>query len=146
MNKYFTGNGFLSEDGKRLVEDFNFGLAGTFLQDAVKNMSETELRTLGANLNKIISDLISNTILAKNNLRKELESMTDDQFVAYMKAKYGKNWMLLSITDEEFNRVKMLDSMSDEAITKALEEGTEAREQYLKNTPSLHIDTGLRFK
>jgi hypothetical protein len=146
MNKYFTDNGFLSEEGKKLVEDFNFGLAVTFMQEAVKSMSENELRTLGANLGKIIGDLISDTLLARVLLKNELDAMTDEHFTAYMKAKYGKNWMLISITDEEFGRVKKMDSMSDAAIDQALKEGAEAREQYLKNTPSFHIDPGLRFK
>lgn len=146
MSKYFTGNGFLSEEGKRLVEDFNFGLAATFIQDAVKEMSEAELRTLGAALSNIIGNQVSNLIAAKNNLAKKLDDMSDEQFVAFMKAKYGKNWMLISITDEEFNRVKRMDSVSDEQIREAFAQGLEAREAYLKSVPSVNIDPGLRFK
>lgn len=46
--------------------------------------------------------------------------MTDDEFINYLKEKYGANWLLVSLTVEEFRRFP---TISKEEMEEALEEG-----------------------
>lgn len=142
MNKNFKDNGFLSEDGKRLVEHFVFGLAATLMEDEVNDMSEAELLTLGSNLAKLVGDIISNKIQAKNDLKKKFSEMSDEQFEAYMKTKYGDRWMLMTITNEEFARLR---PVSDKQIRDAFEQGLKDRDAAVAVTSSI-FDSGLRYK
>ena len=145
MNKYFTDNGFLSEEGKKLVEEFNFGLATTLMQDAVRNMSEAEISTLGCNLGKCLGDTISNLIQSKSQSKNKFIAMTDEQFEAHLKERYGERWMLVSVTKEELDRVKMMVVMSDEKIREAWDQGLKDREAALSHVSQV-IDSGLRFR
>lgn len=142
MNKYFTENGFLSEDGKKLVEEFNSGLVATLNQAGAKNMSEAEIRTLGCNLGKILGDTISNLLQTKSDSKNSFSVMTDEQFEAHLKNKYGARWMLVSVTKEEFDRVKIMVTMSDEKMKEAWEEAREAALSHVSQV----IDSGLRFR
>lgn len=144
MSKYFKDNGFLSEDGKKLVQPVHDSLMEVLTSKEVRHeMSEAEIMTLGSNLAKAVGDHISELLFAKRQPSNQYTDMSDEQFEAHLKAKYGDKWMLVALTKEEFAR---LPKPSDEEIKEAWQKGIQDREAYLKNAPSLHIDPGLRFK
>lgn len=127
MTKLFNENGFLSEYGaesfKQLDDEIN-----VLLNSA---NDETELRLIGTLIQKRVGDAISNKAQAKKEIAAKFASMTDEQFEGYLKAKYGKNWLLVSLTPEEFARVPRL---TKEDIENALEKGRQAMEDYYRNT------------
>lgn len=60
-----------------------------------------------------------------------------------MKAKYGPRWMLVSITDEEFERLR---PASEKQIREAFEQGIKDSDAAKAATPSVIVDRGLRYK
>jgi len=48
------------------------------------------------------------------------DEMTDDQFEEYLKAKYGEEYLFMTLTQEEIERVMPI---AEEKIEKAIEEG-----------------------
>jgi len=52
------------------------------------------------------------------------DEMTDDQFYDFLKEKYGEQWMLVSLTQEEFDRLPRL---SAEEIEDLLKQGHKDR-------------------
>ena len=107
--KFFNDNGFLSEDGKRMLLEFNTAIDNLLATDEVDDMSETEIRAMGSVLAKTIGDAIANRISRKLQEKNKFESMSDDDFEVYLKNKYGDNWAFMTLTPEEFERVPTLD-------------------------------------
>lgn len=70
MTKMFKENGFLSEEGKKLVEPFRDQLMALYANIEVANMSEQELFVLQANLAKMVGDMSSWMIQAKKDIDK----------------------------------------------------------------------------
>lgn len=64
-SKWFKGNGDFTLDGLDNLSNFKFELGMISSCDDVKEMSESELKLLGANLSKMIGDFISNIIHSK---------------------------------------------------------------------------------
>jgi hypothetical protein len=106
---FFNDNGFLSEEGKRMLLEFNTAIENLMATDEVDDMSETEIRALGSVLAKIVGDVISNRISRKLQENVKFEAMSDDDFETYLKNKYGDNWVFMTLTPEEFKRVPTLD-------------------------------------
>lgn len=102
MNKYINGNGFLTEDGKRIMAPVQQAL-NTALKELGAN-DEASLRNAGAVLAKLVGDTISNTIQNKKDTEAMLNAMSDEQFEAFMKAKYGERWLFQTATPEELKR------------------------------------------
>jgi hypothetical protein len=109
MKKIFDGNGILNETGKNLLLDFNTALDNLMSSDEVYDMSESEIRTLGSVLAKILGDRISHRIANKVKTTSKLDKMTDEEFEKYLLDKYGSNWHFLSLSPEEYARVPTLD-------------------------------------
>lgn len=106
MNKLIKDTGFLNEAGEKFIFKFKSHLEYLFRCPEIKEMTENELRTFGAVIVGIVNNSITKHICIHNAVMKELNSMTDDQFTSYLKDKYGKDYMLVSLTKEEFERVK----------------------------------------
>ena len=71
MTKMFKENGFLSEEGNKLVEPFRDALKSLYVNIEVASMSEQELLVLQANLAKMVGDMSSYVIQTK----REIESV-----------------------------------------------------------------------
>jgi hypothetical protein len=65
MSKYFTDNGFISDDGNKLLKPFYDGLIRVLSSPQVQSMSFNELEMLKGNLAKLTGCLTSELILAK---------------------------------------------------------------------------------
>ena len=101
-NKWFKGNGFLTEEGERAFIDFNTALENIIAHDDIRYMSQGEIHTLQANLAKKVGDATSAVLAKRLQEAAALESMTDTQFVAFMDEKYGKHiWPQLSLSPAE---------------------------------------------
>lgn len=66
MTNMFKENGFLSEEGKKVLQPLHDGLTEVMTSPEVRNLSVQELQVLQANLAKLIGDAVSGAIFAKN--------------------------------------------------------------------------------
>jgi len=66
MTKMFKENGWLSEEGKKVLQPLHDGLMEVMSSPEVRNMSVQELRTLQANLAKLVGDTMSGAIYVRN--------------------------------------------------------------------------------
>lgn len=82
MSKFFTEQGFLSEEGKVLVASFRDQLMALYATMAVADMSEQELHILQANLASMVGEMSSWTIQARKDVDKVI-----DPWVAQLKNK-----------------------------------------------------------
>lgn len=105
-NKWFKGNGFLSEDGERNLLDFRDALANIISTDDVRNMSVAEVHTLQANLAKQVGDAVSKHLSRRIQEAKALDEMSDKEVDAYLVDKYGQIWPQLTLSPEERIRVQ----------------------------------------
>jgi hypothetical protein len=92
---------------------------------AVKEMTIAQLRDLGNSLHDMIENIIFEKVKARTEIALKFQNMTNEQFEAYLKAKYGDKWMFTSLTPDEFARVP---NLSQEDLEKALEEGYKERQ------------------
>lgn len=107
-NKWFKGNGFLTEEGERALIDFNYALESIISHDDVRNMSMGELHTLQANLAKKVGDAVSNHISRRLREATTLSEMTDKEVDEFLTDKYGAIWPHLTLSPEERVRVSSL--------------------------------------
>jgi hypothetical protein len=135
MNKLFKENGSLTEDGHNFIKPLRMALSEIFLSNEAQDMSSSELLILGSMLSSIVADSVSERILAKNHLFNKINAMTDEQFEAFLKVKYGKRWMLSALTNEEQDRPPKLNK---EKIANLLKDGLKHITKFPKN--------GVRFK
>lgn len=70
MNKMFTDNGFLSEEGKKVLQPLHDGLMEVIRAPEVQAMSVQELRTLQANLAKLIGEAMFGEISIRSKQGK----------------------------------------------------------------------------
>jgi hypothetical protein len=113
MRTIFEDNGQLSEEGKRIFLDFNYGLGQILNSDQVLDMTETQLQTLGIHLLKMIGDTITNRIARKRQFDAKLQAMTDQQFEVYLKDKYSEHWNIHSLEEEELRRAMIMETFVD---------------------------------
>ena len=66
MSKMFKDNGFLSEEGKKVLQPLHDGLMEVMSSPEIRNMSVQELQVLQANLAKLIGDTMSGAIFVRN--------------------------------------------------------------------------------
>lgn len=132
---WFKEGGFLSEEGNRIVMDFRAALENIMSSDEVREMSFAEVQTLGSNLHKMVGDEVTNRISARLQFAKKLEEMSDEQFEAFLKAKHGSVWQLVTLLPEEIQRIRPL---TDKQIEEAAERGRKEAEACRKATPSLN--------
>lgn len=135
MSKMFRDNGFLTEEGKKVLQPLHDGLMEVISSKDVRDMSVAELRTLGANLAKAVGDTISEQIFARTQVSNRFEAMTDEQFEGYLRAKHGDRWMFATLTSAELERCPKLQQKEIENILKE-------SAKHLPKFPS----NGVRFK
>ena len=70
MSKMFKENGFLSEEGNKVLHSFHYGLNETMSRKEVKDMSVQELQVLQANLASLLGNAFSNAIRDRNTNEK----------------------------------------------------------------------------
>lgn len=103
MSKLFKEDGNLTEYGDKLLrEEFDMEVK-LWLKQA---NSETEVQILGSLLAKRVGDLVNEQLSTKKAYQGKLDKMTDDQFEAFLKIKYGPRWPLITLTTEELERSK----------------------------------------
>lgn len=107
-NKFFKGNGFLTEEGERFLMEFNYALENIATSDDLRNMTVGEVHTLQANLAKKVGDAISKHLARRLQEANLLAEMSDKEVDKYLTDKYGKIWPELTLTLEEQVRVHSL--------------------------------------
>lgn len=65
-SKFFTDNGFLTNEGVKVTEPFVCGMMDMFDSKEIKDMSVDELRALNASLLKLVSDCMNKAIVKKS--------------------------------------------------------------------------------
>lgn len=143
MNKYFKDNAQLTDEGKQVLKPLSEALEQIFGTQTVKDMSVQEIETLASNMAKMVADFVFDKKIVKNEIVKKFNEMTDEQFEAYLKAKYGPQYMLVGLTKEELDRVPPL---SKEDLKKAMEEGRQAYKAVYESRSGVRLDPSLRFK
>ncbi len=68
MTKMFKENGFLTEEGKKVLQPLHDALMEVMSSVEVRNMSVQELQVLQANLAKAVGDTTSAAIQSKNTV------------------------------------------------------------------------------
>lgn len=132
--------GFLTSKGKELADQKVFQGAKELLD---MMQTEIELRIMAGILSKHIGDLVANKIAEKSAAQKNpLFNMSDEEFELFLKAKYGENYPLMSLTKEELERCPALD---DEKVRKAWADGLKAFQEAMKAYPNSPSIDHLRF-
>jgi len=134
MEKLFDEKGNFTEAGHKLLSDFNYGLFMIMLSDHVADMSEAELRLLGSQLHQIVGETITNKISRKLQITSYFNFMSDMEFEAYLKEKYGPIWDVTPLTPEELARVP---GLTDQRIKEAMEEGIRQRQIFENDLSNL---------
>lgn len=114
MNKLIDSAGFLTGYGvdktKKIKEALEYLISHS-------ELDKSELRVLGSCLSKMVGDIISNEI---NNPKPKysinLFEMSDEQFTKFLKDKYGEEWNLTPLTDEELTRLPTISNEKVEEI------------------------------
>lgn len=131
--------GFLTSEGKELANQKVFQGAKE-LFDMME--TENELRIMAGILSKHIGDLVANKIAKKSIQQNPFFNMSDEGFELFLKAKYGENYPLMSLTKEELDRCPALD---DEKVRKAWADGLKAFQDAMKAYPNSPSIDHLRF-
>jgi hypothetical protein len=108
FEKLFKENTFLTEEGKEFLEPFQKALDAVFASPEGRELTISQIRILGSTLAHMVGDKVSNTIQERSDLTSKFNSMNDDEFKAYMEAKYGPRWIFISVTMEELERCTKL--------------------------------------
>lgn len=140
MSKLFKENGMISEEGERVFQEILDSKIAVILKQAE---NETELRILGSLIMGRVGNAITDQIQAKQAIKNKFDTMSDDQFYGYLRAKYGEQWMLVSLTSEELARCPV---PTAEQMKATLEEGRKAREAAARATSMVRIDRNRRYR
>jgi len=132
MKKMFNESGFLSEEGNQVFEEILDDNVNSILN---QGQSVAEIQILGSLLHKRIGDAVSAKIHAKQEQQRLFDGMNDEQFRAYLKAKYGDNWMFQTLANEELDRSRKLQM---EGIEEILKESAKRITKFPRN--------GIRFR
>src|ERR1017187_9288398 len=116
-SKWFKENGILSNEGEKAMIEVRDELDNFLDHDEVEDMSVSELQTLGACLANFVADRIHKKIIRRHQMHNRLEAMTDEEFYAYLKEKYGDHiWQFCTLTPEELARCPTLSPEDFEKI------------------------------
>jgi len=66
MSDMFKGNGFLTEEGKNVLQPLHDGLIEVMTSAEIRNLSVQELRILQANLASLVGNAVSQAIFSKS--------------------------------------------------------------------------------
>lgn len=143
FNDLVQQNGFLTEEGRKLLEPVTDALQKVLYSSELRGATDEQIRLLGSIAMAQVADSVSQKVQRKVNIENSLKAMTDNEFEMYLKQKYGDKWNTTSLTPEEFERCPV---PSVESIKTVLEEGRKARQDAERNTPYLNIDYNRRYK
>jgi hypothetical protein len=136
MNKLFQENGSLTKEGELFIVEFRHGLLEIAESDEIRDMTDDELRTLQANLAKLVGETIFKRVSRNIQFTNDLCVMSDEQFYAHLNKKYGTCWALHSLEKEERIRFSQAD------LQKLADDGDFINE----NIRKYMISKGVRFK
>lgn len=122
MNNYFNKNGTLTPEGKRLILHYTGAIDILFNTEECADLSMDELKVLQTNMLAYLNDKFARRLAHKQAIIDKLNQMSDQEFEAYLKEKYGSVWPLLTLSHEEYARVPVL---SQEKIEQLLKEGAQ---------------------
>lgn len=105
LDDAFNEYGHPTKMGRYAVIPFTVTMEKIFSSEYVKYMTIDETKALIKNLNSIMEKMLSKRIEGKEKLIAQFAGMSDEQFMAYLKVKYGKDYMLISLPVEEYNRL-----------------------------------------
>lgn len=105
LNDSFDEHGYPTKIGKHAIIPFTVTMEKIFSSEYVKDMTVDETKNLIKNLYSIMEKMLSKRIEGKEKLIAQFAGMSDEQFMAYLKVKYGKDYMLTSLPIEEYNRL-----------------------------------------
>ena len=142
MSNWFKENGFLSDEGKEALSNFQKILENVLTLSKSIGMSEQEIQLLQANMTKMVNDHVSNFLQLKRAELKKFNDMTDEQFEAHLKEVYGKKWMFASLTQEEVSRAS---SMLERAVNKLLVDRDGDLNNLLNRQSGVRLDTNRKF-
>jgi len=139
MSIYFKENGFLTPEGEMLLVTFKGAIESLFDSFEVQDMMESEIRVLGSVMTNMVGNTVSKHVSAQKQDSGRFAEMTDEQFDAYLKEKYGSLWMCAALSEEELARCPIL---SKTEIRGAIEEGMR---DSMPDSPMMQVDPRLRF-
>lgn len=114
FNKFYTEELLLTEDGKELLNPLKNSLEKLFSSKEISSMSESEKRIFCDSVANLVGTFLSNVRQTHKN-ENPFFLMSDDQFKEYLQNKYGPNYILKSLTKEEFDRVPVLSEVEIKA-------------------------------
>lgn len=143
MKKYLKENGFLSDEGKKLVEMFEKGLSAALNHQDLEHVNSAEIQTLGSNLMKMVADAVSQRVqVARKWENNPFYNMSDEKFKEYLSIKYNSPFK--SLTPDEYERYGPIARTEVDQIVKEIEETrNNAPPRYMPYRPSKR---GLNYK
>lgn len=142
MNKYINGNGFLTPAGQALLEPLKAELQKVLKETGAK--SESEIRTVGAILSKLVGDVVSDQLKVvpppEVVIPQKFLDMPDDEFKAYLEFTYGEGFKFDRLTAEEKLRlgVSIKNAMKD--VAKKLQEEPHWNPRQFRNMRKGYVD------
>lgn len=109
MLNLFLENGLLNKAGEKYTSGVRGAIQEIMESDEIRDMNEAELRALQSNLAKMVGDHFGKLIARNMQFVNQLNAMTDEQFYAHLKEKYGDTWILNSLEKEERDRIPAAD-------------------------------------
>jgi hypothetical protein len=131
--------GFLTEAGKKEVEDFKLSIFGFINAINFNNLSESQLSIIGSVLSKELGDTISLLIQEKLDDENSFSKMDDQEFKQYLETKYGSNWILRSLTPAELNRVPLPSEQERAEVMEKARKDREACENEMSRLCVSHL-------
>ena len=110
MNDLFIDAATLTAKGRQFLINFHAALKNVMSADAILDMSEAEIKTLGDILIYSITNAVDKQINIKQQNANEFNAMTDEEFEKYLQEKYSSMWQFCTLTTEELARVPVLTS------------------------------------
>jgi|SRR5579859_2329087 len=112
MNDIFDKSGNLTDLGEKLTANFQHSLQELMNSLEISQVPENQLCQVGDFLSKILSEAIFKKKVEKQQLTNQINTMNDEDFLAYLKNKYGAYGNLykpLQLSFEEYTRyIKIL--------------------------------------
>jgi hypothetical protein len=105
MGKFINERNELTLEGKEVLKKFIKPLVNLVSKD-MNEMSDTELCVFDSLMSKLVGDTISIELQKRWDKKSESElyKLSDEEFIEYLQNKYGNNYFLVSLTDEEYDR------------------------------------------
>lgn len=104
--KSLFDDGKLTDLGKEVFGKFASQVEEFITNSSFKYMTSSEIQAIGVLMSSIVGNSISNHMQIKYEFSEKFNKMSDEEFEAYLLNKYGPNYMLTSLTSEEYERIE----------------------------------------